>query len=596
MSAPTGRFFSLLLTSALTSLLGLTVLAGGCKKPRTTEEPGAPPAGPASTGPAVQPPGSGATPGTEPSTEPSEPTEAGPGTDGPVYLRVMAAPVLAPTVAALAKAYAAGRAGRVEVDVVSAPTKDLLGLMADGDGADVLITEGYGPLEALRAAGLVAAGTTRRVCWLPLTVSVATGPTNKTRAVSDLVAGSTVGVPDPHRRPGRLAARGLLRRLGILAKVRELIIPGEPNALLRDGVIAAYIGWGRPPEVDSLPLTRPLRPWLPIPAAATAVSDDPQAALAFVRWLGSAEAESGWTAGGASFRLDERSPVMPTVLPRPLPTPRRGAGAARVGARALLIAGEAGGELLDSLTFFDAERVVATKAKASLPSGRHGVSAGFFPKRRQVLIAGGITASGPTMEVFRYDPDGDTLKPASVRLPLPMAYSASVVVGSAMYMLGGEGTAGAKLDAIVRIDLDAGEALRLKAPLPTPRSRAAAVMAGSEVWILGGVSITGPAREILAFEPATRASRYTRHALPEGAMGAAVAPWHDGWLVAGGHRGTGLRAEIDTVAPGGRIARLPHMLPYPVRDAAAVTLPSGLYLFGGLSPTRVEARILRFPY
>ena len=101
---------------------------------------------------------------------------------------------------------------------------------------------------------------------------------------------------------------------------------------------------------------------------------------------------------------------------------------------------------------------------------------------------------------------------------------------------------------------------------------------------------------MLALNVDTGATRYTGYRLPEGVVAPVVTAWKDGWLVAGGDRGTGLREVVDTIEPDGRVARLPHLLPYPLAHAVGVSLSDAVYIFGGLSLDRVEARIIRYPY
>ncbi|MFT7625969.1 MAG: ABC-type molybdate transport system substrate-binding protein, partial [Myxococcota bacterium] len=394
-------------------LLVVALVLAACQKPRKQQTPEAdrpvepPPAAPVARSGAEPQPAPAALasdkdrPASDKDRPASQPIPRPPAPDaGPVELVVITTPALAEAARELGRRFAAGGNGKVKV--VEGDLHAALQHMGSGP-ADVLITEGYTPLEAMRAGDLVAADTIKTVTYLPLTVTVAGRHAESVRSLLDAVrAKLRLGLPDPRRSTAGGAARRLLLRAAVGEGLEERVLPAGPESALKDGTIDLWIGWGR---VDvGVPITLPasLREQLPIPAAATSVSKHPEAAKSLVNFMASPSAAELWIKAGTTPTVDEGLPITPTVMPLKLPGPRRNAGVAVVGERMLLVGGETAGRLLDDLTWLDPTRSRATAARTRLPGGRDGVAVVNSLEQGQVLLIGGRTSNGPTHEVLRF--------------------------------------------------------------------------------------------------------------------------------------------------------------------------------------------------
>lgn len=138
-------------------------------------------------------------------------------------------------------------------------------------------------------------------------------------------------------------------------------------------------------------------------------------------------------------------------------------------------------------------------------------------------------------------------------LPLPRGSdrygAASVVVGDAIYMLGGEAQgAGEVPGAVVRFDLATGGA-QLAATIP-PRSLASAAVVDGKIILAGGAR-PGPAYErtdeILRFDPVTGVVETLPTRLPWPHLGGQLLPVGDALYLVGGFRRNGTQDQIHGV-------------------------------------------------
>ncbi len=569
-------------------LLISTVL--GCQKPHKKEAPAADPPAPtsaptqATTPPPIQAP-----------TPDPVATDRPPAPGGETTLHVYTQQRLHSAVKELARKYKETQDG-LDIVVRSAGLHEALRSMGE-DGGDVVVVEGYTALAVVQAAGVVSTADVRTPTYLPITVTVAGPKADKVKALADLdTAGFKLGIADPQRSTGAEAARRLIRRAGFTGKFQERVLPSGAATALKDGTVDAFIGWGR--AGAGVPLTVPvgLREHLPVPAAVTTITKHGDQARAFLAFLVSEDAQRVWEAAGTSPTPARAAPILPTLLPIRLPQPRRNAGAVIVGERVLLAGGESAGELLKALTWLDPGQMRVHDSNATLRAGLEGAAVEHVTGSGHVIIAGGRTAAGPVREIQRYDIAADQVELLTIELPLPQWGAASAIAGQVIYTFGGRGKADALLDVVCRVDMATGEVSELKG-LPAPVTELAAASGpGDAVWLFGGHNQQGPTSEILEFDPATGTTKVHTYRLTEPLAGAVVTRWEDGWLIAGGRTHNGPRDRIELLAADGAAKRLSDRLPYPITSATGLALRNKLLIMGGLSDTRVEARIVRFPY
>lgn len=592
-------------------LLGLALAA--CSRPRVDTEPpsgAAGPGGAAAPGPAVPAPAGDPTPheapppGEAPLGEPppeayppAEPgAEAPPGEAGgdevgePAALPTLR--VLAPRglVAALNEAAQLYTAATVTVVAT-----DLFGILEElaSHPADVVIPEGWAALEAARMAGVVRADGAVTITHLPLTVTVAGAKRDQFTSLATLT-GARVGLSDPRVSSSAEAARRVLARAGV-RDVTERILPGASTTALQDGTVDAILGWGGVKVGVALPVPVEVEELLPIPAAVASVTEQSAAAEAFVTWLTSDEARTVLAKTSVPVVSAGRRRTA-TVLPIRLPEPRRAAAATVAAGRALLLGGEAGGELLDSLMWLEVPGYKLSMATSRLAQPVQSACAAWLGAQRAVYVFGGHAATGPVDTIQRFEPHSDTIQTLPNTLPIPLERAAAEVAADRVYLFGGATTDGKLVDTLWVFDPATGAALPLDAKLPEPLAdMASAPGVGTTVRLFGGTGSGGPTAGILAFD----FRKVTLETLPvrlEGPRsGGRALATADGWMLVGGETPQGMRSAVDVLGRDETWRRLDVELPVGVTDAALVELGGVAHLLGGLSRERVEARVMRLP-
>lgn len=167
---------------------------------------------------------------------------------------------------------------------------------------------------------------------------------------------------------------------------------------------------------------------------------------------------------------------------------------------------------------------------AHMPTTRSDLSVATVGSTTYVL--GGYDGTGVPTQVLAQSGAG-TLRPAG-HLAEGVRYAASAVVGTSVYLLGGE-VSGAELGVVQRYDT-VTHTSRIVARLPRPLGHASAVVLGGRILLLGGrVQPSSGTRAMWWFDPATR--RFSRAGdLPAPVTDAAVAVSADGrraWLLGG---------------------------------------------------------------
>ncbi len=167
---------------------------------------------------------------------------------------------------------------------------------------------------------------------------------------------------------------------------------------------------------------------------------------------------------------------------------------------------------------------------AALPAARTDAAAVFFAGTAYVI--GGRDENGePTTTVFAGAPDAATGKitsweeSADLVLPVALAGATAVVSGEGVFLVGGENAAG-PVATTWRAPLNARTgALETWVPnvgLPAPRAGAAAALIGTNLYLWGGEDANGPTPEVLRGVVAVEGSEL----VAEGAEAGSIAAWY----------------------------------------------------------------------
>jgi N-acetylneuraminic acid mutarotase len=240
-----------------------------------------------------------------------------------------------------------------------------------------------------------------------------------------------------------------------------------------------------------------------------------------------------------------------------------------------------------------ADQPISWSALAPLPDMRSHMACGAVGD--QVAVVGGVTrsASGETAfcpESWVYDLKTDAWS-ALPRLPRPLAFAASAVVGRRLYIVGGSDGKRSLADTIILTRLGRRwEWLRGPA-LPAPRVHAVAVSVGTRIFVIGGAAdgeLKGDLfRDVLVFDVSRPDLGWqSRRALPGAgrADSAAVAYGGKVYLFGGlERRSDGTRPCDDALVydpAGDRWKRLPDV-PCAGAGWRAASLGGPIFLMGG---------------
>jgi ABC-type molybdate transport system substrate-binding protein len=505
-------------------------------------------------------------------------------------LYVVTSSRLQAAVEALAHAFNAQSSGSGRVRVRALSFFEALRRAGKGEIFDVLVAEGYGVLEVAHAAKLVDIDSVQLVTHLPLTLTVATKHAATVKTLDDLKGpGIRLGIADPTRSVGGIAARNLMHAAGLAGVVRERAIVRNPGGALQADAVDAYVGWGPISGTGvQIPLPAAHRVLLPIPAAVSTLGTRSQRAQAFVNWLTSDTARGIWERAGSVVKPPENTPVVATILPQKMLNACQLSAALAVGGRALLVGGKVGAESLNTLSWFDPNKLKGENTRATLPTGRHGVALARSPSTGDVLIIGGIGDDGPLTDILSYNMERDRVDRLNVSLPFPLGRSAVARMRGRVYLFGGIGRGGKPVDTILRINADTADITELPIRLPRLRSDAVA--------LVGGYTNVGASPDVTLFNPATETVSLVRGKLPTSATDLAGVSGPSGRFIFGGRHGRGLLDGVFEIGSTGRPQRLASRLPLALAGASAVRIGQFVYLFGGRSRLRIEDRIIRWPF
>lgn len=233
---------------------------------------------------------------------------------------------------------------------------------------------------------------------------------------------------------------------------------------------------------------------------------------------------------GGVFQLDVRSARLKQV--GELSGPLHDAAAATLGDRVLIFGGgtETSSDVVQALS----------ASNGAVPSGATATAIGRLPTVRSDLSA--VTIGTHAYLLGGYDgqaPLGSVLATADgasytevATLPAPGRYMAVAASGGKIYAFGGELANGRSSDAIQEVDPRTGAA-HIIGHMPQPTSHAAAVVLGTHVYVLGGETEAGPTDRIWRFDPATSRTVAVARLPFEVADAAATAVGSTAYLIGG---------------------------------------------------------------
>ena len=220
-------------------------------------------------------------------------------------------------------------------------------------------------------------------------------------------------------------------------------------------------------------------------------------------------------------------------------------GAAQIDAPLALATHDAAATDVDGaiLVFGGGESTTVSAVQRWATSGAHVV--GHLPQPRSDIVAaavdghsyvlGGFDGANPTADVLETD-DGITFHVAAT-LPVPVRYPALAVVGSTIYLIGGQSVTGRSGDGppvtdVQAVDLSTGSA-QVVSQLPGALTEAEAFVVRGAVFVAGGVRGGIVQRGVFRLDPASGALTLVA-SLPEPRADAGVAQIGETTYLVGG--------------------------------------------------------------
>ena len=231
------------------------------------------------------------------------------------------------------------------------------------------------------------------------------------------------------------------------------------------------------------------------------------------------------------------------VVDAPLAVATHDAAATTVGS-AIVVFGGGEATTIDTVQQW---RPSGSRVIGHLPHARSDVVAASVAGHAYVL--GGFDGAGPSADVLETD-DGITFHVAAT-LPVPVRYPAIAVVGSTIYLLGGQSVSGpagngAPVTDIQAVDLATGSAT-LVGRLPGALTEASAFAVRGAIFVAGGVRGGIVQRGVFRLDTATGALTPVA-TLPEPRADAAVAQIGDTTYLVGGE-GPGRLSSVVALTP-----------------------------------------------
>ena len=226
-------------------------------------------------------------------------------------------------------------------------------------------------------------------------------------------------------------------------------------------------------------------------------------------------------------------------------------------------------------------RVLVSKLPATLSRSAVVVEDG------SVVILGGLTSSGSTARVLRFDPASGAVTVAG-DLGVAVHDAAAALLSGDAFVFGG----GGERSTVATVQRFSGSASRTAGRLPQPRSDLVAVNAGGHAIVLGGFDGTNATPDVLETDDGATYRVLTQ--LPVSVRYPAVAVAGSTVYLFGGQRGTSQTSSIQAIDVASGTARIVGQLPQPLSEATAWVQSGGIYIAGGRHGSAVTADMLRF--
>jgi N-acetylneuraminic acid mutarotase len=113
----------------------------------------------------------------------------------------------------------------------------------------------------------------------------------------------------------------------------------------------------------------------------------------------------------------------------------------------------------------------------------------------KLVIAGGTVGTSPSANVYEFDPATGRVS-LLAQLPAAVGHAAAVVVGGAVYVLGGIDASGRTVSTVTRIDVGARTARPVS--VAAPLADAAVAVLAKSALLIGGTRGGQPVTNVLA--------------------------------------------------------------------------------------------------
>jgi N-acetylneuraminic acid mutarotase len=164
------------------------------------------------------------------------------------------------------------------------------------------------------------------------------------------------------------------------------------------------------------------------------------------------------------------------------------------GTTAYIVGGYTGSSFSDRILSFTKG---AVHIAAHLPEGLRYTAVATVDG--SVVIAGGLSVTGPTTNIYRFSPTTGAVTRIGV-LPHPLMHASAGVLDGVMVIVGGLGKALGPRRQILALGRDGS--VHRAGLLPQPLSDAGVATQGGRLIVIGGRNVTGPVSSVLSIRAA----------------------------------------------------------------------------------------------
>jgi N-acetylneuraminic acid mutarotase len=190
-------------------------------------------------------------------------------------------------------------------------------------------------------------------------------------------------------------------------------------------------------------------------------------------------------------RLDPATGSVTTVAT--LPEPLSDVSAAVIGTTGYIVGGYTGASYSDQILSYAKAHV---RVAGHLPMGLRYTAVAAVG--RSLVIAGGLSVTGPTTAIYRFVPSGHRVTKIGT-LPRPLMHASAGVLAGSMIIVGGLGKAVLPRRDILWVRADG--AVTRAGSLPQPLSDAGVAAQSGRLVVIGGRGKSGPVSTVLSIAP-----------------------------------------------------------------------------------------------